>query len=189
MKSKFLIFITLLLFLPLTILAAGEIPDFTLKDINNNPVKFSELLGKGHIIIDFWATWCSPCMKELPKLSSLQTKYDTLITIVCISADRPRSIARARGIVKSKQFSFLTLFDTDKEVQKLFHITSIPRTFIINKEGEIVYEHTGYKRGDEKYLEEQLLKLLPVNIGIDTLEIYKGNENTTKKIKGSRGKE
>jgi len=169
MKSKFLIFITLLLFLPLTILAAGEIPDFILKDINDNPVKFSELLGKGPIIIDFWASWCKPCMKELPELSSLQTKYDTLITIVCISADRPRSVARAKGIVKSKQFSFITLFDQNREVQKLFNITSIPRTFIVNKNGEIVYEHTGYRRGDEKHLEEELLKILSVNTGIDTL--------------------
>ncbi|RLC45666.1 MAG: hypothetical protein DRH57_07545 [Candidatus Cloacimonadota bacterium] len=159
MKSN-LIFIALLILLCINVYAAEKVPDFILEDINGDQVKFSALLGKVPIILDFWATWCKPCMKELPSLDNLQTKYDTLITAVCISIDGPRSIARARGIIKSQKFSFLTLFDPNSEVQKLFNVTVIPRTFIVNKDGKIVYDHTGYKRGDEKHLEEMLLNLL-----------------------------
>ena len=152
--------IVLILLLGIYLLALEKVPNFTLEDIDGNTVKFSELLEKGPIILNFWASWCKPCMKELPILNNLKTKYDTLITVVCVSADRPRDFAKARSIIKSQKFSFLTLFDQNREVQKLFNITSIPRIFIISQDGEIIYDHTGYKRGDEKHLEEELIKMM-----------------------------
>lgn len=163
-----------MLFLPLITIAGEGVPDFTLEDINGNSVKSSTLIGKGPLIINFWASWCKPCLKELPTLNNLQAKYDTLVTVVCISTDRPRALPSVKSLIKSQKFSFITLIDQNSEVQKLFNVTSIPKTFLINKEGEIVYEHTGYNRGDERYLEEELLKMLSGNNSIDTLKTQEG---------------
>ncbi len=171
MERKILI-ISLFVFVVCNSLFALQVlPNFTLEDANGKKVKSSELVGQAPVLIDFWATFCSPCMKELPELSKLQTKYDTLINVVCISVDKPRAVAKAKAIVKSKKFSFTTLFDCNKEVQNLFNIKSIPRTIIFDKNGNMVYDHTGYTKGDEVHLEEQLIKLLNKNVGSDSLEV------------------
>lgn len=172
MKLKFFILIILLMLIFCSnLFAIKRLPNFSLEDIDGNKVKSSALLGKGPIILDFWATFCGPCMKELPELNNLQMKYDTLITVVCISVDKPKSLSSAKAIVKSKKFSFTTLFDCNKEVQNLFNIKSIPRTIIFDKDGNMVYDHTGYMKGNEVNLEEQLIKLLNKNVDSDSLEV------------------
>ena len=161
MKIILSVFTIIFIILSTTFLIAEKtLQDFILEDIDGNRVKSTELLKKGPIILDFWATWCKPCTKELPELDKLHTKYDTLITVVCISIDKPKSMASAKAIIKSQQFSFVTLFDINKEVQNMLNIKLIPRTFIVNTDNTIVYEHTGYKKGDEVTLEEELNKLL-----------------------------
>lgn len=161
MKHKFFrLIILLMLIFCSNLFAIKRLPNFSLEDIDGNKVKSSELLGKGPIILDFWATFCGPCMKELPELNNLQMKYDTLITIVCISVDKPKSLSSAKAIIKSKKYSFITLFDTNKEVQNLFNVKSIPRIFVFDKHGNMVYDHTGYKKGDEENLENELIKML-----------------------------
>jgi peroxiredoxin len=179
MKSKVLISAILLLFVLLTNLTAEKVTDFTLKDIDGNSVTFSSFLGESPVVLSFWASWCKPCMIELPILHDLQAKYDTLVTVVCVSVDRPRSVPQAKSLIKSQKFSFITLFDENSEVQKLFNITFIPRLFLIDKNGEIIYDHTGYNRGDERYLEEELLKILSLDTSIDTLKI---DEKSPEKI-------
>ena len=157
-------------FIPASVVfALDTMPDFTLEDIKGDQVNFQELLNKKAVIIDFWAKWCSPCKKAFPHLSDLQEKYKDLVNVVCISTDKARDADKVKSFVKSKNFEFITLLDPNKNVTKLFNINTIPRTFIINENGEIVYRHEGYIQGDEHELETELRKVIYKDITIEEL--------------------
>jgi len=141
--------------------AAGTAPDFTLKRMNGGEFTLSEELKKGPVLIDFWATWCKPCKKALPKIEHFHKTYkDSGLQVVTISIDNPKSQSKIKPFVKGKKYTFDVLFDSDMEVRKLFGGKEIPLSVLINSDSEIVFKHLGYKPGDEKKLEEEILKTL-----------------------------
>ncbi len=139
--------------------AADKAQDFSLEDINGDQVTLSKLLEKGPVVISFWATWCKNCKKEMPELDVLQKKYKDEITVVCISVDKPSKKQDAVRYVKNR-FEFLTLLDPEMKVYKALNAQNPPHTLIINKDSEIVFSHVGYQKGDEKHLEEEIVKAL-----------------------------
>ncbi len=144
---RYLIIIALLLLSG--IVYAETMPDFKLPDINNKEVKLADLLGSGPILIDFWASYCEPCKKAMPALQQLVEKYDSL-TVVLISIDAPKDIAKAKSYLKSKGYPFVALFDSEKKLAKKLNVVNPPQTFILDKTGNIIYSHTGYEPGAEK---------------------------------------
>jgi len=157
MKNIF-IFMMLIL-LTLQLVAAEKAGDFKLENIEGKQVKLSDFQKEGLVILDFWATWCVPCKNGLPKINELHEKYDN-VNVLTINVDKPRKKAAAISTVKSNRFTFHTLFDSKKVVQKQYNITNIPRTLIIDQDGTIIYDHTGYQRGDEKHYEKVIVKWL-----------------------------
>lgn len=156
---RFSILMTMLLLMMTISLQSEAVRDFTLPDMNNQNVTLSSFLDKGPVILDFWASWCAPCMRLLPELEKIHAEYDN-VTVVAVNIDNPRSVNRAKSHIRSQKHTFVTLFDTNQEVMKQFQVTSIPHTFLLNENGVIVYEHTGYTRGDEEELREEVEKLL-----------------------------
>jgi len=150
--------------------AAQQFANFTLEDINGDRIDSENLLDKKAIVIDFWATWCSPCKKALPALSHLTEKYKDDIYVVCISIDKARDKDKAISMVKSKKYSFITLFDPSKKVAGMMNVTSIPRTYIIDQNRQIMYDHSGYTQGDEHELETELRKIIYKDISADEAE-------------------
>ena len=138
--------------------ALEKAPDFKLENMKGKQVKLSEFLEKGPVILDFWATWCEPCKKELPTLSKIQDSYKDSITVITISCDKPRKKDKAKAYIKAQKLNVVNLFDTKKDVQKLFNVTNIPRTLIIAPDSTIIFDHTGYQRGNEKHIEEVIDK-------------------------------
>ncbi len=144
-----------------TVHAAGKAPDFTLKRMNGGEFILKEEIKKGPVLLDFWATWCSPCKKALPKIELFHNTYaDSGLQVVTISIDNPKSQSKIKPFVKGQKYSFDVLFDPNMDVRKLFGGTEIPLTVLIDSEGEIVFKHLGYKPGDEKKVEEEILKVL-----------------------------
>ena len=173
MKKIVTFLIASFLFLISAAFALDTMPDFTLEDIKGDQVNSEELLNKKAVIIDFWAKWCNPCKKALPHLSDIQDKYEDLANVVCITIDKARDGNKAKSFIKSKNYNFITLFDPNKNVSEMFNVSSIPRTFIINENGEIVYRHEGYSQGDEHELETELRKIIYNDITVDELyELY-----------------
>ncbi len=157
-------FALILLMILVTGLFGGvKAPDFKLEDMKGKQVKLSDVLKDGIVILDFWATFCNPCKEELPALDKLQKKYPDQIKVVAISADRARTKNKAKAYIKGKKYEMISLFDVNGEVQKLYKIKNIPRTFIIDQDRNIIYDHEGYKSGDENHLEEEILKLIKTN--------------------------
>lgn len=155
--------IVLLLLLSLSWLCAEAMPDFKLPDVNNKEVKLSDLLNKGPVLVDFWASWCTPCKKGMVALNQLALKYDSL-TVVVISIDAPKDIQKARVYLKSNDYKFIGLFDSEKKLAKKLNVVNPPRTFIMDKTGEILMSHDGYEPGTEKKYEAKIREMLSLPI-------------------------
>ncbi len=156
--NRFFSLILIVLFAA-SLFAAEKVQDFQLENMKGKMVKLSDFQQEGLVILDFWASWCVPCKKALPKLDELHKEYEN-VNVVTICTDKPRTKRKAIAEVKSHKYEFHTLFDSKKVVQKQFNIVNIPRTLIIAPDGEILYDHTGYKRGDEEHYKEIIIKWL-----------------------------
>ena len=132
-----------LLMLMAAIVWADAMPDFRLQDMNGKNVALDSLLGKGPILIDFWADYCKPCKEAMPLLNELASKYDSL-TVVLISIDDPKKQDRAKNYLKQNKFQFVTLFDPDQSLAKKLNVGIPPHTFILDSTGEIVHSHKGF---------------------------------------------
>ena len=158
MTLRNLISIIILMLILVQLSALEKAPDFKLENMKGKQVKLSDYLEKGLVVIDFWATWCEPCKKMLLELNKMQDKYKEHITIITINCDKPRAKDKAKAYIKSKKFSVVNLFDTKKNVQKLYNITNIPRTIVIAPDSTILFEHTGFQRGIEEEIEAEIIK-------------------------------
>ncbi len=136
-------------------------PDFVLPDLEGNNYQLSKNLEKGPILLSFWATWCIPCREEMKKLKKIYKKYkDDGLTILSISIDDPKTVGKVKGFVNTYRYPFKFLLDTNNEVIQLYQGTNPPYTVLLDKDGTIVFTHTGFRKGDEKKLAEEIEELL-----------------------------
>jgi thiol-disulfide isomerase/thioredoxin len=157
------IFFTILIgmLLTQTVFALEKVNDFRLDNLEGKKVSLSQFQKEGLVVLDFWALWCSPCKAFMPKLNELHNKYEKL-NVVTINMDKPRAIDKAKNFIRSNRYDFEVLFDTNQSIQKKFNVTSIPRTIVVDSEGNVIYDHIGYQPGDEKKLEEVIMKWLEI---------------------------
>jgi peroxiredoxin len=137
-------------------------PSFKGTDVNGAKVSLGDLLGKGPVVIDFWATWCKPCVKELPYLQRMHEQYAARgLEVVAVTIDSPKSQSQVKKFVATRGYTFRVLLDGDQAIfKKLQGRGSIPYVVVLDREGTIHYQHTGYRPGDEKKLEDLVVQLL-----------------------------
>jgi len=149
-------------FVAVSVGTESKAPDFALPNLAGKDVKLTELLAKGPVVIDFWATWCKPCIKGFPALQQIYDKYrEKGVTVVAISVDSPKSQSRVSPFIKSQKYTFEVLLDAEGKVAKKYSAVAIPRTVLVSAQGEIVYTSVGYRPTNEAQLEEALQALLP----------------------------
>lgn len=156
--KRILIALALMIFAA-TLLAADLMPDFRLPDLDGKNVQLESLLGKGPVLIDFWADFCAPCKTAMPYLNTLAEQYEDL-TVVLISIDAPKSQMRAKNYLKGKNYKFISLFDPEKSLAKQLNVGTPPHSFILNPKGEIVYSHVGFEPGVEAAYEAEIKSIL-----------------------------
>ena len=115
--------------------------DFNLKDLDGNEVSLSSLKGK-KVFLNFWATWCPPCKAEMPEIEKLyqETKDSDL---VIITVDIGESLDTVKPFVESNKYNFKVLLDPDQSVATKYNISSIPTSYFIDADGNIISKHIG----------------------------------------------
>lgn len=140
---------------------AEKAPQLVLENLDGSTFSLDEARKKGPVVFDFWATWCKPCIKGLPKIQALATEYaERGVQVLTINIDGPRNLPKVRPFMQRHQLELPVLLDNTNEVLKQFHLTGVPATLIIAADGEVFYKHTGYRPGDELKLKAKLDKLL-----------------------------
>lgn len=137
--------------------ASKRLPDITIADLQGKPVKIQEYVNNGKTtIISFWATWCAPCKRELDAVSELYSGWvnDYNVQLVAITIDNARALTQVKPLIEEKGWEFDVLVDSRQELQQALNFQSIPQTFIVDKDGNIQYEHSGYSPGDEYEIEK-----------------------------------
>ncbi len=155
------------LFLSLVILLGGfvytppKVNNFRLKNLDNRTTSYKDVKGDTFTVIDFWATWCKPCIQSIPKLVEMSDEFeDEGVNFVGISVDGPRNLAKVKPFARSLGLTYPVLLDTNSEVMGKLGVRAVPSLLIINQDDEIVYFHEGYKPGEEVEIRDKILELL-----------------------------
>lgn len=137
-------------------------PDFRAVDLEGERFSLEDLLGKGPILVDFWATWCKPCIKELPYIQRIHDDLaESGVQVLAVTIDSPKSQAQVRKFIKSRKFTFRVVMDGEQDVfRKLQGKGTVPYVVVLDSQGNIRYHHTGYRPGDEKELRKVVEELL-----------------------------
>ena len=152
--------------LPLVILFTGitenpTVKNFRLKNLDNRTVSFNSLKGEKYTVIDFWATWCKPCIKSIPKLVEISEEFeDDGVQFIGISIDGPRNLAKVKPFARSLGVTYPILLDVNSEVMAKLSVRAVPTLLIVNEDNEIIYFHEGYKPGEEGEIREKIISLL-----------------------------
>lgn len=140
----------------------AQLPGIELKDLNGNNVRISDIKNDGKpIVINFWATWCKPCVLEL---NTIQDDYEELqketgVRFIAVSIDDVRNTPKVAPFVKSKGWEYEILLDSNEDLKRAMNIQNPPHTFVLDGSGKIVWQHMGYTLGDEIKLFEVIRKV------------------------------
>ncbi len=132
--------------------------DFTTRDVDGKTFRLSDHLGKDVILIDFWATWCEPCLAEMPHLQRMyeQNKSKGFV-VVAVSMDGPDSIAMVPAFPKRNGLTFPVVLDEDSRIASIYNPRkSAPLAVLINRRGQVIKKYEGYNPGDEEHVAEDI---------------------------------
>lgn len=122
---------------------------------------FSTIIGQAGendlILMDFWATWCKPCVKAIPKMNELHKEFKNKgVSIIGINVDSPRNLNKVRPFVKTHSIGYPVLIDSEQKVMNSLLVNALPTLILVNKEGEVLYTHRGFSSGDEKEIKKEI---------------------------------
>ena len=133
-------------------------PDFTLHAMGGSNLRLKEQRGRV-VMVNFWATWCAPCRQEMPHLNRLYEKYRGA-GFVLLGVNVDDDTSKAAEVAAKLGVTFPVLLDTEKSVSKLYDVSTMPSTMIIDRDGKVRYVHRGYLAGYEESYEKQIRELL-----------------------------
>ncbi len=164
--KKIIVFFSLALFaMPVGLYSQSmlnsKVPAVQIKTINGVAVNTSTFNNNGKpIIIDFWATWCKPCIAELEAINDEYADWqkETGVKLFLISIDDARTSGKVQSFIRERGWTYEAYLDANQDFERAMQVANPPCTFIIDGSGKIVFIHNSYLEGDEKKLHEALLK-------------------------------
>ena len=143
--------------------AFAQLPSVTLTDISGNSVNTAELNNDGKpFIIDFFATWCKPCNRELDAIAEVYDEWreETGVKIFAVSIDVAQNVNKVKPLVDNHGWEYDVLLDPNSDFKRALGIQMIPYVLIVDGKGNIVYKHNGYTDGAELELIEKVRELV-----------------------------
>ncbi len=143
--------------------ANAQLPSIMLKDIDGKTVRTDTLSNNGKpFIIDFFATWCHPCNRELNAINEVYEDWqeETGVKVIAVSIDQAQNINKVRPLVDRNEWPYEVLLDPNSDFKRALGINTIPYTIIVDGQGNIVYKHNGYTEGAEQELIDKVRELI-----------------------------
>lgn len=157
--------ITLLFFIITTTIYSQNklLPSVDVKTINGKSININSIENNEMpIVINFWATWCKPCKKELNNIAEVYDEWqdETGVKIIAISIDDTRSMSKVAPYVNSVGWEYEVYLDPNGDLKRAMGVSTVPHTFLLNSKKEIVWQHRGYIDGDEDELFDEIQNLI-----------------------------
>ena len=142
----------------------ANLPNINIKSSSGRVINIKEFSSDKIIILNFWATWCVPCINELNNINEVYTDWqkETGLALIAISIDDSRSLSRVIPLSNGYGWNYQILFDENEDLKRALNIYSIPYTIALDN-GKIFYRHSGYKEGDEYILINKVKEHLQEN--------------------------
>ena len=132
-----------------------NISNLIFKDHQEKKISFSDFKGK-ILLVNFWATWCAPCIKEMPSLDRLKSKVDGDFDVLAISVDRD-GVEKVNDFFNENKISNLEkFFDIKNSLAKEMNLYGVPTSFFVNKEGDLI----GYYQGDMEWDNDTVINFI-----------------------------
>ncbi len=142
--------------------AGAAIDDLVLTTVERARLPLASARRRGPILLDYWATWCKPCLASLPEIQAIHASFAARgLTVVGISVDGPRNAARVRPFITRMGLTYPIVFDEDGRLQERFEVRGVPNAVLIDTTGKVVRRFTGYRPGEGAALAAAIEALLP----------------------------
>jgi thiol-disulfide isomerase/thioredoxin len=142
--------------------SARALPNVDVKDLSGTTISTSTFEnGRKPIIIDFWATWCKPCIEELNAIHEVFADWqkETGVKLITISLDDARTMQRVAPFVNGKGWAYENYLDPNGDFKRSMNVNMPPQTFVLNGNKEIVWQHVGFVEGNEDELYDEVKKV------------------------------
>lgn len=140
----------------------NTLPSVDIKKPDGTVVSTDSITNEGKpIIVSFWATWCKPCVKELTTISEVYEEWqeETGVKLYAVSIDDARTFANVASFVNGRDWPFEVLCDPNSDLKRAMNVNLVPHTFILDKDRNIVWQHTSFSEGGELELIELIRRL------------------------------
>lgn len=163
MKRFAKILLSLVALLAMALPASAQFPSVQLKNLDGAPVDAASLSNDGKpYVVSFFATWCKPCLRELKAISEVYADWqdETGMKLIAISIDEAQNAGKVRPLADALGWEYEVLLDTNSELKNAMGIQSVPHLFIIDGNGKIVENRSGYTEGSEDHIIEKIRELV-----------------------------
>jgi len=136
-------------------------PELAARTVTGESISLHQMLGRGPVLVNFWALWCKPCLKELPELQKLQEQFSARgFTVLSINGDSPVDVAKVAPFVRSRKLMFPVLTDLDGNLRRRFQANAFPTSILLDRSGRVAWTSQGYRPGDDVEMAKQIEGLL-----------------------------
>jgi cytochrome c biogenesis protein CcmG, thiol:disulfide interchange protein DsbE len=143
-------------------MAQNTLPSVMVQTLEGKKVDTKSFSNNGKpIILNFWATWCAPCKKELSAIAENYEEWQkkTGVMLIAVSIDDARTSARVKPYVSGQDWGYEVYLDPNGDLKRALNVNNVPHTFLLNGAGEIVWQHNNYEPGDENELYRKVQEL------------------------------
>lgn len=139
-------------------------PEISVADLDGKPVALADFKGS-FVLLNLWATWCQPCLKEMPSLMALQARLGPALTVLALSEDRGGADMVRPFIIKHELDKLKILLDPKSSATHAFAVRGLPTSLLLDPEGKVLGRVEGGADWDSDAMRDALAKLLPAKPG------------------------